>query len=269
MTTRSDVSNSADLVARSVSPARRPWRHALVLAVVLGASACATAIYPGPKRPSRQLAIIEGRDLTIDEIDGIDVRRKGLRFEVLPGDHMMVVELAKVTPVAVFPLGSRLVRVGAVTGSGPIPFCVSAKPKHSYMLVPRAPGAFSQPIIFDETPNVAVPPCGPAAAYHRDDFPCEGALAEATLASGVQKVSGCGIENVYGYDSALDQWTSVTERAMFDLNCPSRALTVHHLGGTAVSVVGCGMRADYVADASCVDGVCAFARWVPNTVSPR
>ena len=193
----------------------------------------------------------------------------GPRFEVLPGDHMMVVEFSKVTPVAVVPVGPHPVRVGVVSHSGPIPFCVSAKPKHSYVLVRRAPGAFSQPLIFDDPPNVLVPPCGPAAAYHRDEFPCEGPLAETTLASGVQKVSGCGIENVYGYEWARDQWTSATERAMYDLNCFGQALTVHHLGGTVVSVVGCGMRADYVADTRCTDGVCSFTSWVPNTAAPR
>ncbi|HLK94030.1 MAG TPA: hypothetical protein VKZ18_29320 [Polyangia bacterium] len=242
---------------------------ALLLAFVLWGGACATAIYPGPRRPSSELAIIAARDLVIDEIDGIDVSRKGLRFEVLPGDHMMVVELAKVTHVATIPLGRAWLSVGSVSGSGPMPFCVSAQRNHSYMVVPRSPGAVVQPIIYDETPNRLVPPCGPAAAYHRDDFPCEGALAEETLVSGVQKVSGCGVENVYGYDPAPDEWQSVTERATFDLNCPGQQLAVHHLGGAAVSVVGCGMRADYVANAPCVHGLCTFQGWVPNTAPPR
>ena len=269
MTTRSDENNSADLVAFSDRPRRRLRSRLPLLALVLPGCVLATPIYPGPKRPSSELAIIEGRGLRIHEIDGIDVYRQGSRFEVLPGDHMIVVDVAKVAPVAAVPVGLYPVRVSVISHSGTMPLCLSAKPKHSYTVVPRAPGSLSPPIIFDDPPNVLVPPCGPAAAYHRDEFPCQGPLAETTLASGVQKVSGCGIENVYGYDSARDDWTSPTERAMYDLHCFGQALTVHHQGGTAVSVVGCGMQVDYVADTSCVEGVCAFARWVPNAAAPR
>lgn len=88
------------------------------------------------------------------------------------------------------------------------------------------------------------------------------------MASGVQKVSGCGIENVYGYEPGSNQWRSVTERARYDMNCPAQQLSVHHLGGTAVSVVGCGIRTDYTANAPCVDGVCSFQAWVPSSVPP-
>ena len=242
---------------------------AILLVLVLGGGACAKAIYPGPRRPSSEVAIIAAKGVTIVAIDGIYVLTMGSQFEVLPGDHMMLVQLKNVTPVAIVPVGRIVVSVAAVTRSGLMPFCVSAKPNHSYVLVPRAPRALVQPIIFDEPPNVPVPPCGPAAAYHRADFPCDGALAEETLVSGVQKVSGCGIENVYGYDPARDEWSSVTERAMFDLNCPGQALAVHHLGGTAVSVTGCGRRADYVANTPCAYGVCTFQGWVPNAAAPR
>jgi hypothetical protein len=269
MTARSDESNSADLVARSVRSLRRCRTRFLLLALVLQGGACATAIYPGPKRPSSELATIEARGVAIEEIDGIDVFRKGSRFAVLPGDHLMVVEVAQVRPVGIFPAGSAWLSVKTVTHSGAMPICVSAKRNHSYVLLPRAPGALVPPLIYEDPPNVLVAPCGPAAAYHRDDFACAGALAEETLVSGLQKVSGCGIENVYGYDPARDEWQSVTERAIYDLNCPGHDLAVHHLGGTAVSVTGCGRRADYVASTPCAGGLCSFQAWVPNTAAPR
>ena len=270
MTMRSGERNSAGLVARSTRHRFRLRSGVALLALVLHGGACAVATYPGPRRPSSEVALVEARDLAIDEIDGLDVRGKGARFEVLAGDHMMVVHLAKVTRFGPgLPVGSGLVLAGVVTRSGQIPLCVSARPRHSYMLEPKDAGVLWQPVVFDGSPDVRVPSCGPVAAYHRDDFPCQGPLEETSLASGVRKVTGCGIENVYGYEVEANQWKSVTERAMFDMNCPGQALTVHHLGSTAVSVVGCGMRADYVANTPCTDGLCAFKDWVPNVAAAR
>jgi hypothetical protein len=269
MATRSNGSHSADLVARSGRALRRSRPPLLLLALVLQGCVLATAVYPGPKRPSSELAIIEASGVTIEQIDGIDVYRKGSRFEVLPGDHLVVVEIARVNPVGTFPAAGAWVSVRTVTHSGAMPICVSAKRNHSYSVAPRAPGALVPPLIYEDPPNALVAPCGPAAAYHRDDFPCGGALAEETLASGVQKVSGCGIENVYGYDPARDDWQSVTERATYDMNCPARQLSVRHLGGSAVSVVGCGIRTDYTANTPCVHGVCSFKSWVPSATPLR
>jgi hypothetical protein len=252
MRTRSDEGNSADLVARSASPLRCRRRAAL-LALVLEAGACAAVTYPGPRRSSSQVAIVGTQDVAIEEIDGRDVRGRGPRFEVLPGNHLMVVRLL---------MSAR--DPGFVGPSVPTPFCVFARPQHDYLVEPTNAGSLWRPVILDESAGIRVPPCGPIASDHRDDFPCGGALGEVSLASGVQKLTGCGMEKVYGYDPSSGQWKSVTEQAMFDLNCPGHALTVHHLGGAAVSVVGCGLRADYVADMPCVAGLCAFARWVPN-----
>jgi hypothetical protein len=150
-----------------------------------------------------------------------------------------------------------------------LPFCVFANPKHDYLIQPTNAGPMWRPVVLDESSGVRVPPCGPIATDHRDEFRCGGELAEVSLASGVEKLTGCGLENVYGYDPASGQWKSVTEQAMFDMNCPGHALTVHHRGGTAVSVTGCGMRADYVANTPCSGGLCAFQSWVPNTAAPR
>jgi hypothetical protein len=258
MTTRSGESNSADLVARSASPVRRLRSRAALLAFVLSSGACATATYPGPRRPSSQVASIGTTDLQIEEIDGRDVRGGGPTFEVLPGNHPMVVRLL----MSARDSGFSAYRVT-------LPFCVSATPKHDYLIEPTNAGPMWRAVVLDESTGLRVPPCGSIAADHTSDFPCGGTVEETSLASGVQKLSGCGIQNVYGYDLASGQWKSVTEQAMFEMNCPGHALTVHHQSGTAVSVVGCGIRADYVANTVCANGLCAFQGWVPNTAAPR
>ena len=203
-----------------------PGSRAVLAAIVLQGGACAMVTYPGPRLPSDQVAIVESRDVAIDELDGLDVRGKGPTFEVLPGNHTLVVRLAKVTRYPAMPVVGGYASLARINRSGPIPFCVSARRKHSYMIEPHDAGALWEPIIFDGSPDVRVPPCGPVASYHRTDFPCGGDLKEEILASGLHKVTGCGREDVYGYDLDSGQWKSVTERAMFDLNCPGANLEV-------------------------------------------
>ncbi|HEY6475679.1 MAG TPA: hypothetical protein VI456_03805 [Polyangia bacterium] len=244
--------------------------RAVLAAIVLQGGACATVTYPGPRLPSDQVAIVEAKNVAIDEIDGLDVRGKGATFEVRAGTHALVVHLAMVTRYPGFRgANGQFISLSKINTSRPMPFCVTARPKHHYMIEPKDAGALWEPIVFDGSPDAPVPPCGPVASYHRDDFPCAGALAEEILASGVQKVTGCGIQNVYGYDLEAGQWRSVTEQAMFDLNCPGQKLTVHHLGGAAVSISGCGVRTDYVASTPCVDGLCSFKSWVRSGVPLR
>jgi hypothetical protein len=257
MTTRSDETNSADLVARPGSPVRFRSPVALLALVLLG-GACATVTYSGPRRPSSQVAIVGTRDVQIEEIDGRNVRGGGPTFEILPGKHLMVVRLL---------MSARDSGFSAYRTT--VPFCVLANPKHDYLIQPTNAGPMWQPVVSDESTGLRVPPCGPIAADHRSDFPCGGNLEETSLSSGIQMLAGCGIENVYGYDLASGQWKSVTEQAMFDMNCPGQKLTVHHQGGAAVTVDGCGMRANYVANAPCVDGLCAFTGWVPDPAPPR
>jgi hypothetical protein len=129
--TRPAESTSTGLVAFSARPRRRSRPPLLVSALVLQGCVLATAVYPGPKRPSSEVAIIAARNLTIEEIDGINVIGKGSRFEVLPGDHMVVVDLTRYSRVATVPslIGGRWLKVGTVNGSGPMPICVSVKRK--------------------------------------------------------------------------------------------------------------------------------------------
>ena len=77
MTTRSGERNSAGLVARSTRHRFHLRSGVALLALVLHGGACAVATYPGPRRPSSEVALVEARDLAIDEIDGLDVRGKG------------------------------------------------------------------------------------------------------------------------------------------------------------------------------------------------
>jgi hypothetical protein len=258
MTTRSDETSSADLVARSALPLRRVRSPLLLLAVALTDAACATVTYSGASRPSSEVAIIGTQDVQIEEIDGRDVRGRGPRFEVLAGKHPMFVRLL---------MSARNSGFSAYRMT--VPFCVFATPKHDYLIEPTNAGPMWRPVVLDESTGARVPPCGAIAADHSADFPCGDTPQETSLASGVQKLAGCGIENVYGYEPASGEWKSVTERAMFEMSCPGQALTVHHLGGPSVSVVGCGKRADYVATPSCVAGLCSFKEWVPTTAPPR
>ena len=161
MTMRSGERNSAGLVARSTRHRFRLRSGVALLALVLHGGACAVATYPGPRRPSSEVALVEARDLAIDEIDGLDVRGKGARFEVLAGDHMMVVHLAKVTRFGPgLPVGSGLVLAGVVTRSGQIPLCVSARPRHSYMLEPKDAGAFGSRSSSTAPPTFGFLPAG-------------------------------------------------------------------------------------------------------------
>ena len=65
------------------------------------------------------------------------------------------------------------------------------------------------------------------------DFPCT-QLHEEFLGDAIKKVTGCGIENVYGYTN--DRWQSPKERAAFDMDCPRDKLQAHDLGSRTVGI---------------------------------
>ena len=99
----------------------------------------------------------------------------------------------------------------------------------------------------------------------RSDFPCPGPLVEESIANETRKVSGCGMENAYGYDSGSGKWISVKQRATFDMSCPPEKLTVHHLGGNTVGIEGCEKKAVYLSTAVCGGGGCSFRGWILNS----
>ena len=93
------------------------------------------------------------------------------------------------------------------------------------------------------------------------DFPCT-QLHEEFLGDAVKKVTGCGMENVYGYTN--DRWQSPKERAAFDMDCSRDKLTAHDLGSRTVGITGCDKKAVYVAQMICGGGGCSFRGWVLN-----
>ncbi len=124
------------------------WLAAAVVAAL--ASGCATATYPGPRRPSDQVAIIEGRDLYILWIDGMDVRGRRQRFEVLPGDHQLVVRLNYVDDYYVIAVRHT---------STPMGLCVIAQPGHYYGLSANVAGSLWEPVVLDGASHIQVQQC--------------------------------------------------------------------------------------------------------------
>jgi hypothetical protein len=128
---------------------RRGWlAAAIVVALVSG---CATVTYPGPRRPSNQVAIIEARDVVVDWIDGIDVRGKRQRFEVLPGDHQLVVRLNYVSDYYVIAVRHYSPK--------PIGLCVIAQPGHYYGLSANMAGSLWEPVVLDGGSHIQVEQC--------------------------------------------------------------------------------------------------------------
>ena len=56
--------------------------------------ACTVATYPGSRRPRDEVAIVQSRDTTIDEVDGREAGLFTNEFEVLPGQHSVVARVS-------------------------------------------------------------------------------------------------------------------------------------------------------------------------------
>jgi hypothetical protein len=105
--------------------------------------------------------------------------------------------------------------------------------------------AWSGLIVLSCTPYSSVLPALKAKAA--SDFHCsENALRNETFTEGIEKVSGCGKEDLYAWDSAQTKWISALDRAEFDLSCKREQLTSKHLGARDVGVTGCGKKATYI-----------------------
>ena len=111
--------------------------------------------------------------------------------------------------------------------------------------------------------SVALIGCGHSAINEvRSDFPCR-ALREEWVGTDLKKVTGCGMERVYGHRD--DRWQSPAERASFELKCDRNALEMRHLGADTVGVTGCGQTVVYMADVRCEAGRCTFHGWFLNS----
>jgi hypothetical protein len=109
-------------------------------------------MYPGPKRPSNEVAQIRGGEATIHKIDGIQVRGSGW-FEVLPGSHTMQVSDYAVRPGLL---------VTTTYNSGMVSLCVKAMPGGSYEIESSLVGERMRMRVVDSyTGRPPKTPCGP------------------------------------------------------------------------------------------------------------
>lgn len=91
------------------------------------------------------------------------------------------------------------------------------------------------------------------------DFGCPAAqLSNKGIDRHVDRVDGCGKENMYAYDHSAEQWVSPIDRAPFELSCDRGSLSTKVLGTNTVGVEGCGKKAIYVL---------SMKGWIMNTAS--
>jgi hypothetical protein len=107
-------------------------------------SACSTVTYPGPRRPSDQVATIRTRGTDIIEIDGTRWPATRGEFEILPGSHSLLVHLNASTPNGPY-------SVIYFHSKYPQRVCFTARPGRSYLVSfnDRGNGSWD-PRIFDE-----------------------------------------------------------------------------------------------------------------------
>jgi hypothetical protein len=142
-------------VRRSRGKSSQEGLLGIIVAIVVQGSACVTVTYPGPRRPSDTVAIIESRDVAIDAIDGVNLRAEGPRFEVLPGNHTLLVHLLALRRYPV----SQTFWLTILNYSSSMPFCVSARPKHYYVVEAKFGDGQWEPFISDGASDVQVAPC--------------------------------------------------------------------------------------------------------------
>jgi hypothetical protein len=61
----------------------------------------------------------------------------------------------------------------------------------------------------------------------------------------VREARGCGKLGIYRYDFAKGAWSSLNQRAAFELSCDVKDLTVTALDSTTFGVSGCDAKAVY------------------------
>ena len=80
----------------------------------------------------------------------------------------------------------------------------------------------------------------------------------------VERVSGCGKENVYFYQKGEEDWTSPIDRASFEMSCPKSGLVTTPIDAKTVGVTGCGKKAVYNAVFDLSGG-----KWVLNSIDDK
>jgi hypothetical protein len=94
------------------------------------------------------------------------------------------------------------------------------------------------------------------------DLKCdEAALSTKGVWPYVERVSGCGKENVYLWEHSAKKWVSPLDRAAFELSCSKEAMQTIYLSDRSIGVEGCGRKAVY----QLVVGAYQPPAWVLNS----
>lgn len=108
-------------------------------------NACATAMYPGPRRPASELVTLETDRVLLWSVDGVATLRDSERaaFEVLPGLHAVAVTLHDVS-------NNRVTTRAQV-------FCFVGEAGHTYKTQPTYGGFIWRPELVDRTTRTIAP----------------------------------------------------------------------------------------------------------------
>jgi len=115
-------------------------------------------MYPGPRRPGPEVAVLESSETSLDMLDGLELHhltsQDGALYEILPGRHALGVSLFIVT---IDPGGPGDVEKSANVAI----LCFDAQAGHTYVVGHVGRRANWRPSITDLASHAAVPfaPC--------------------------------------------------------------------------------------------------------------
>jgi hypothetical protein len=122
---------------------------------VTAAVGCTTTVmYPGPRRPAQEVAVLTNDDTAIDVLDGQEFMhlhsQNNARYEVLPGRHRL--------GVSVFAVSANPGGYGDIERSPTTIFvCLDAEAGHTYVVGYEGRGAGWRPIATDQNTRAPVP----------------------------------------------------------------------------------------------------------------
>jgi hypothetical protein len=118
----------------------------MIFVVAALAGGCANTLYPGPRRPKSEVAVVETDATSIDSLDGQHVGTTET-IEILPGPHSIGIALLDV----------QVGYVSSVAYSDPVKVCFEARPGRTYRTRPGSLGARTwEPEIIDTTNQIRV-----------------------------------------------------------------------------------------------------------------
>jgi hypothetical protein len=123
------------------------------VALVVGLGCGTTAIYPGPRRPENEVAVLVNHDTALDAFDDQPFEhafsQKNARYEVLPGRHKLTVSLFAVRYQQDFTDVER--------SHDEIDVCCELQAGHRYIIGREGAGYTWRPLILDEATRETVP----------------------------------------------------------------------------------------------------------------